>query len=151
MLWFMNRLINPWVRLVLKSPLHGMLSGSMLIFIYQGRKSGREYQLPAQYVQDGKLIYIVPGAPDKKTWWRNFSSSQPVRLVLQGQAAAGQAELLRGEAHQDDILQALALYLRHFPPSAAIYKVRTQPDGSFDAEDLRQAARSIIIVRVKID
>jgi hypothetical protein len=67
-MWFMNKFANPFVRLILRSPLHGLMSAALLLISYRGRKSGRKYSLPVQYVQDGNQIYIVPDAPEQKTW-----------------------------------------------------------------------------------
>jgi hypothetical protein len=65
-MWFMNKIINPLVRLILRSPLHGLMSGTLLVITCCGRKTGRKYSLPVQYTQAGKTIYIVPGMPEKK-------------------------------------------------------------------------------------
>jgi hypothetical protein len=77
-MWFMNKFVNPLVRLILRSPLHGLMDGSLLLIIYRGRKSGKDYTLPVQYARDGSTIYIVPGMPEKKTWWRNLRGGAPV-------------------------------------------------------------------------
>jgi hypothetical protein len=69
---FRNRLVNPVVRLLLRSPLHRLLSGSLVILSYQGRKSGRWYSLPCMYARDSQALYIVPAQPDRKLWWRNL-------------------------------------------------------------------------------
>ena len=83
-MWFMNKIINPLVRLILRSPLHKLVSSTLLLITYHGRKTGREYSLPVQYAQAGKNIYIVPGMPEQKTWWRNLKEAAPVQLTLRG-------------------------------------------------------------------
>ncbi len=47
-MWFMNKVANPFVRLILRSPLHGTMSAGLLLITYHGRKSGKEYTLPVQ-------------------------------------------------------------------------------------------------------
>ena len=59
-MWVMNHFANPIIRLVLRSPLHGLFSGSLALITYRGRKSGKEYTIPVQYVQGGEKVYIVP-------------------------------------------------------------------------------------------
>ena len=73
-LWFMNKIANPLVCLVLRSSLHRLMSATLLLITYRGRKTGREYSLPVQYAQAGNLIYIMPGLPEQKTWWRNLKN-----------------------------------------------------------------------------
>ena len=146
-MWFMNHLINPIVRLILRSPVHRLLSGSIVLITYHGRKSGKTYTLPVQYVQADKLIYILPGAPEQKTWWRNLRGGAPVQLHLCGHVLSAQAEVLAGDANGDEIRGALNSYLRRFPASARIHHVRRIPDGSFEAADLQAATRQMIVVR----
>jgi hypothetical protein len=65
---FMNKIINPLVTLILRSYLHGLMSDTVLLITYRGRKTGKDYNLPVQYTQAGNHIYIVPGNPEQKTW-----------------------------------------------------------------------------------
>ena len=150
-MWFMNHLINPIVRLILRSPFHRLLSGVIVLITYQGRKSGKTYTLPVQYVQADKQIYILPGAPEQKTWWRNLRGGAPVHLRLCGQDLSAQAEVLAGEANGDEIGKILDSYLRRFPAAAQMHQVRRTPAGNFEAADLQAAARQTIVVRVTSD
>jgi hypothetical protein len=90
-MWFRNRLGNPVVRWLLRSPLHPLLSGSLVLLGYQGRRTGRWHSLPCIYARDGQDLYIVPGQPDRKVWWRNLRQPTPVRLRLQGRDLEGTA------------------------------------------------------------
>ncbi len=81
-MWFMNNIANPFVRLILRSPFHRLMSADLLLITYQGRKSGKSYTLPVQYGQRDRTIYIVPGSPEQKTWWRNLRGGLPVQVVL---------------------------------------------------------------------
>jgi len=93
-MWFMNKIANPFVRLILRSPLHDWISAAVLLITYHGRKSGKEYTLPIQYVQDGNHIYIIPGYAEKKTWWRNLKGGMDVQLTIKGQTRSGKGILL---------------------------------------------------------
>jgi F420H(2)-dependent quinone reductase len=90
-MWFRNRLVNPVVRWLLRSPLHLLLSRSLVILSYQGRKTGRWRSLPCMYARDGQDLYVVPGQPDRKIWWRNLRQPTRVRLRLQGRDLEGTA------------------------------------------------------------
>jgi deazaflavin-dependent oxidoreductase (nitroreductase family) len=149
-MWFMNYIANPLVRWLLKSPLHRLLSDATMLITVRGRKSGRAYCLPVQYVQTGDLIYVFPGAPEKKTWWRNLRGGAPVVLRLRGQDRRANAELLSGEADCTTIAEALHLYVQRFPPSAQIHQIRRMPDGQFNVADLHTAAAETILVRIKL-
>jgi deazaflavin-dependent oxidoreductase (nitroreductase family) len=150
-MWFMNKIANPLVGWTLRSRLHTLLSASLLLLTYRGRKSGREYRLPVQYAQDGQRIFILPGQPENKTWWRNFKDETPVTLTLRGKTRKGKARLLDGQADTQTALDGLAAYLRLFPALAKAHKVRTESDGSFNPVDLEAAAAAARIICVTLN
>ena len=150
-MWFMNQIVNPLVRLILRSPLHKLLSGSLLIITCCGRKTGRAYSLPVQYAQAGNSIYIVPGMPEQKTWWRNLKETAPVQLVLRGQALAAHAVVLKPELDSEAILAGFAAYLRRFPALIKTHHIGVEADGSFNTTDLRRAAMQAVIIRVELN
>jgi deazaflavin-dependent oxidoreductase (nitroreductase family) len=146
---FMNRFINPVVRLLLRSPLHGLLSASLLLLTYQGRKSGQAYTLPVQYVQSGQTFYIVVGMAGQKRWWRNLIGGAPVRLQVRGKELPATAEAISGDQGGEDVVDGLLAYVSKFPSAARSRKVQRSPDGGFDREQVRAAAAEMVIVRAK--
>jgi hypothetical protein len=51
---------NPLVRMILGSPLHGVLDDSFLVLRLTGRKTGRRYYIPVGYVDmEGKLTVVT--------------------------------------------------------------------------------------------
>ena len=146
----MFRIANPVVGLILRSPLNGMMSRSLLLVAYRGRRSGQEHTLPVQYVRDGQSVYILVGNAEQKTWWRNLRGGQPVRLMIAGRSVAGRAEVWQGEGDVGRIAPALRLYLHRFPAAAAGRSIRTQGGGDFNADDLQQEARSAVMVHVAL-
>ena len=150
-MWFMNKIANPFVRWILRSPLHGMMSADVLLITCCGRKSGKEYTLPVQYAQNGRILIIIPGMPEKKTWWRNLRGGAIVGLVLAGKELSGRANVLEGEGNAEQIAQALELYLQRFASAASMHNVQHAADGSFDQADLRRLAFSSVVVLVEMD
>jgi deazaflavin-dependent oxidoreductase (nitroreductase family) len=149
-MWFINKIVNPFVRLILRSSLHGLFSATLLLITYRGRKSGKEYTLPVQYAQDGNHIYIAPGAPEQKTWWRNLKGGAEVKLILRSETLSGKAILLSQETEADTIAKGFGLYLQHFPSLAKYHQVRVEADGAFNAEDVRKAAAAVVMIRVEL-
>jgi hypothetical protein len=149
-MWVMNHLANPMMRLFLRSPLHGLVSGSLALITYQGRKSGNEYTIPVQYVQTGEKMYILPGGAEQKTWWRNLRGGAPVHLVLRGQNVKGVGQVLQGETDKVAIAEALVPYFQRFPAAARLQHLQPASDGSFNSDDLGRIAASIVMVRVTL-
>jgi deazaflavin-dependent oxidoreductase (nitroreductase family) len=149
-MWFMNKIVNPFMKLILRSPLHGWMSAAVLLITYRGRKSGKEYSLPVQYVQDGNHIYIVPGFAEKKTWWRNLKGGADVQVTLKGQTVPGYGILLERDADAKEILKAFGLYIQQIPQSAKIHNVHIEANGQPNPNDLAKAAEAILMIRVAL-
>lgn len=90
----LNRIANPFVSLILRSPLHGMLSRSLLLMTVTGRRSGRPLTFPVQYVRRGDDLLVVSRA--NRRWWRNLEGGAPVTVLLRGKTREGIAEVQPG-------------------------------------------------------
>ena len=56
---FMNQVVNPFMKWLLKSPLHGLVSSHYMLITVKGRKSGKLYTTPVEYGHDGDALLIV--------------------------------------------------------------------------------------------
>jgi len=71
---------NPLVRVLLGSPLHGILDDSFLVLHVTGRKTGRRYSIPVGYVDmDGKLTVVTLAR-----WRVNLRGGADVEVTLRG-------------------------------------------------------------------
>jgi deazaflavin-dependent oxidoreductase (nitroreductase family) len=106
--------VNPVVRGLLHSPAHRVLSGSVLLLAYTGRRSGVRRELPAMYaVLSGRYVVAV-GQPETKTWWRNFvDEDRPVTVTIAGRRRSCRARLL--DAGTPEHHDALAAYRQRYP------------------------------------
>jgi hypothetical protein len=93
-----NRVVNPVVRAVLRSPAHGLLSGHLALLTVTGRRSGRAFTFPVGYHRDGDRVTVGVDWPERKRWWRNLSDAAPVEIWLAGVRRAGTAQA-RGDEH----------------------------------------------------
>jgi hypothetical protein len=101
----MNRVVNPALGAVLRSPAHGLASARVALITYAGRRSGREYTIPVFYRDKGDEVTIAVGWPDRKVWWRNLTGEGgEVRLVIRGRAVRGHAVATR-EAGRDALVR----------------------------------------------
>lgn len=101
----MNRVVNPVVRLLLKSPLYRLMPGVMLITV-TGRHSGRAYTTPVQYALVEDRVFVLTRA--NRRWWRNVRGGADVELRLRGKSRHGRAEAFRPSA--DGAAAALAAF-----------------------------------------
>ena len=61
------RVLNVAVGIVLGSPLHGILSGKVMLLGVTGRRSGRTYTVPVSYLCVGEEIVCFTG-PAWNVW-----------------------------------------------------------------------------------
>jgi hypothetical protein len=100
---------------LLRSPLHRVLSGSTGVIRYVGRRSGRQFMTPTQYLESGKDVIILVGRPDSKTWWRNFRNDQDIDVLVRGTWLPMTGRAVVGTEEPAAIAPLLNSYLRRFP------------------------------------
>ncbi len=140
----LQRLYNPLVVRLLRSPLHGAMSKSILLLTYTGRKSGRIYTTPVNYVRDGDDLLAVGSR--EHSWWKNLRGGAAVTARVRGRDFEGEGDVFEGEAAEDGLLTVL----RVVPAYRRYWKVELYADGRpKDPEALARVARENIVVRVK--
>ncbi len=117
-LWLF-RAINPLMRALLRSPLHGLLSGMLMLLSYIGRKSGKSYTIPIGYfVWDNDELMAFSTA----RWWTNLRDGRPVTLLLKRQ----QVEAIPTVIHEREAVSAT---LEQFIARLGLAAARRLPIG----------------------
>ncbi len=140
-MWF-----NSIMKWLIRSPLHGLVSKSMLVIGYTGRKSGKRYETPVNYVREGADLLIT--SYQRRTWWRNMLGGAPVTVWLAGKQMQASAEAYSELA---DVTRYLQAYLDHVPQQARYFNVALDEQGHPAPEQVAQAAQERVIVRVRLN
>ncbi len=140
----MPPILNNTMKLVLRSPLHGMVSKTTLLITFTGRKSGKTYTTPVSYSQNGDQVTIFSHA----TWWKNLRGNSQVTLRLRGREVRGLAEPVAEDKHAVAI--GLVEHLRKVPSDARYYGVTYDEHGNPRAEEAEKAAQSVVMIRVQL-
>ena len=137
-MWF-----NPIMKWLIRSPLHGFVSKTMLVISYIGRKSGKHYETPVNYVRDGDDLLVT--SYQSRTWWLNLLGGAPVTVWLTGKRIEATAE-----AYTDpvDVTRYLKAYLDQVPQQAKYFEVALDEHGRPDGQQVSVAARERVIVRI---
>jgi F420H(2)-dependent quinone reductase len=93
-----NRTGNRAVALLLRSPLHSLVSRQLALITVTGRRSGKSYTFPVGYRRIGERVTIPVGWPARKLWWRNLCGGGRVRLRLGSEERSGLADVRGDEA-----------------------------------------------------
>jgi F420H(2)-dependent quinone reductase len=106
--------VNAFTRWILHVPgLRRLADRQVCELRYTGGRTGRSVALPVMYAQRGDRVVVLVGGPDQKTWWRNFTSPTPVRVLLSGTTRTGTGHVV-GPASPERT-EAAKVYATRFP------------------------------------
>ena len=139
-------LINPAVRLLLHSPLHWLLSRSVMTIKFTGRISGREFETPVRFIRNGDTIQCFTGRSNQ--WWRNMRNSAEVVLRITGNDAKYRMCAVWSEPER--VKQSLTQLLKEFPQDAPYYDIHMLKSGTPDPSELDAASINTVLVEAEI-
>ena len=134
---------NDFMCWVLRSPLHGILSNSMMLITVTGRKTRKKYTLPVGYYRENGYLWVVTSRD--RTWWKNLQGGADVSLLLRRQPVNAFAE---AELETHSVERLLCEYLKHIPQSARSMGIRMEA-GSPCSDDIQRIAKDRLFVRIE--
>lgn len=141
------RVINPPVIGLLRSPLHGLMSGNTMVLEFTGRRSGKALVTPVSYfVRDGRIHAFTGKAT---AWWKNLTERPDVYLTIRGRRVRRRATVVIDDANA--IAAAMDHFLRAVPRDAKYSDVRLLPGGIPDPSDLRRVAPGMVHVHFPVE
>jgi deazaflavin-dependent oxidoreductase (nitroreductase family) len=136
--------VNRAMKFVLGSPVHGMVSKSILLITFNGRKSGKTYTTPVSYSQQGDTVTIFTHAD----WWKNLENNKLVILRIQGREFQGLAEPVTQD--QQAIAAGLTAHLRKVRFDARYYGVTFDDHGNPQADEVEKAVQTVVMIRIRL-
>ena len=135
---------NSFMTFMLRSPLHGIMSGSTMLVTVTGRKTGKPITTPVNYYQEGDTLWVISNR--ERTWWRNLKGGASLKLRLRGREVNGFGEVLLDEPA---VAVQIGEYVRHLPISGRSLGVHLE-DGQSDPADLTRLAQERVMVRIRL-
>ncbi len=136
--------VNQAMKLVLRSPVHGLVSQAVLLITFTGRKSGKTYTTPVSYSQHDDQVYVFTHA----TWWKNLRRNTPVTLRIRGRDLQALGEPVAED--KQAIAAGLTAHLRKVPSDARYYGVTFDDQKNPRAEQVEQAVRTVVMIRFRL-
>jgi hypothetical protein len=130
--------------MLLRSPLHRILSRKFLLLFIKGRKTGKIYTFPVGYLDDGDELQVIA----VRGWWKNLQHGDiPVTVLLKGQKREGIATVY----YRDErVSREFGRLVEKFPSLIRMYHLERDAQGRPGAESVHQAARSLALVRIRL-
>src|SRR5947209_13860902 len=77
-----QKLYNPIVISLLRSPLHSLIDKSTILITLTGRKSGKKYTIPVSYIRDGDKLLMI--SQREHSWWKNLRGGAQLLFIYKG-------------------------------------------------------------------
>ncbi len=139
------RLLNRFMSAMLRSPLHPVVSRSIMLITFTGRKSGKTYTTPISYARDGDQVTAFTGA----RWSKNLEGGAPVKLSIKNKEYHGRADVVADD--KEAVAEGLRTFLNKVRSDARFYKVNFDDDGQPNWEDVQRAAQRCVMLHVQLD
>jgi hypothetical protein len=88
------RVVNPLLRVLLRTPVMGPARKAMMVLSFTGRKSGRHYSVPVSAHQLDGVLYAIAGA----AWRLNFRGGGDAEVLHDGKTTGMRGELIEDPA-----------------------------------------------------
>jgi deazaflavin-dependent oxidoreductase (nitroreductase family) len=144
-MWF-----NPIIQWLLRSPLHSFVSKNMMLITYTGRKSGKKYTTPVNYLRmiQGEDQFLATISFRKRVWWRNLRGGSLVTVRIRGKDYPATAEIVEDDLN---VAKNLSAYIHLYPGLAKYLKVRLEANEQPNDEDVTIAARTRVFIKTRLD
>jgi deazaflavin-dependent oxidoreductase (nitroreductase family) len=136
---------NFLMKVLLGSPIHGILSKNTLLISFTGRKTGKTYSTPVNYTQDENTIWITSNR--ERVWWRNLVGGASVTLQLRGNKFRGQTEVFKDEK---SVARGLLAFLKPNPGNAKYFDIDLNDSGLPKAGDVLKAAAKRVVIKISL-
>jgi deazaflavin-dependent oxidoreductase (nitroreductase family) len=135
---------NNFMAWVLRSPLHRMLSGGMMLITVKGRKTGSNYTTPVGYYCENGSLWVITSRD--RTWWKNLRGGAEVSLLLKRRSVKAFAE---PELDPEAVKSRMYEYLNHIPQAARSLGIRVE-NGNANPQDVERIAKDRLFVQIEL-
>ena len=100
----MLRIVNPAMRLLLRTPLAGPARNQLMVVTVRGRKTGRQYEIPLSAHRIDNTLYALTEA----AWKNNFRDGASAEVLHDGKTTTMRGELIEDRATVADLFHRCA-------------------------------------------
>ena len=146
--YFYRYFLNPVMRGLLRSPLHGITSDNIGIVHFTGRKSGRSLSTPLSYTREGNVIRLLSNHSTR--WWLNFRGQNVnVEMEIARQRHPGTALLLEGDS--EALREGVRRFICALPRDAKVYGLELDDKKEVVEASLAKISEQLILVEIELD
>lgn len=144
---FYRYLLNPAMRALLRSPLHGITSENIAILHFRGQKSGRKLDTPLSYTREGDIVRLLSSIDTR--WWRNLrGEGVQVEIDVARQRLPGSATVLEGDS--EALREGVRRFITALPRDAKVYGLELDQQGNLTESSLASVAPRLVLVEINL-
>lgn len=140
------KVINPLMTALLRSPLHGLVSDSLLLITFTGRRSGREYTTPVGYDEVDGTLYVT--SQTDRVWWKNLRGGADVTVRIRGEEHRGHAAVIEDDGAVADYV--LGFVDRNGPDSVGRLVLSFRDDEVPDRGTLAACLEDVAVIEIQL-
>ena len=143
------KVLNPVMRVLLRSPLQGVVSDRLMLMKVTGRKTGRRYSIPVGYARVGDSLY----SGTEGRWARNLRGGAQVEVLLKGERRRASAELITDVEGMAEAYRTIAAASPGYANALARSTgITFGPAGEVSRDEVvRAKAAGHVVVRTTLD
>ena len=127
---------------ILRSPLHSMISGGIMIIGFTGSKSGKKFSTPVNFLEIEDKLYVMTDRT--RVWWKNIKKNPGLELHIKRENLKGSGLVIDSKT---EVEKYLALIYKHHPQMAKYMKVKMS-DGQPVLEDIQKLSDQTIVIEI---
>lgn len=147
-IFFYRYLLNPAMRGLLRSPLHGLASGNIAILHFKGRKTGRWLNTPLSYMREGNRVRLLSNTNTR--WWLNLRDG-PVGVQIEIQASRYNGSAMLYEGDSEATREGVRKFIAAVPRDAKIYGLKLDKHKQLLETSLSTKVHELILVEIELD
>jgi hypothetical protein len=136
--------VNNTIKFVLRSPMHGLVSKTILLITFTGCKSGKSYTTPVSYSQTDHQVTIFTHSG----WWKNLRNGAPVILRMRGRDFRGLAEPVADD--KQAVAAGLMEHLQKVPTDARFYGLTFDEQEKPRVDEVMKAVQTVVMLHIRI-
>ena len=141
----LGRVVGPVLKVLLRSPLHGLVSEHLMVLAFARHKSAKRYEVVVGRHDLGGTLAVPTGS----RWRLNLRGGAPVEVTLGGMRKAGHAELVEDP---DEVARVYEELLDRISiRNAQRVGLRVNVDRKPAHEELKAALVDHGAIRVRLD
>ena len=139
------KVMNPIMKALLRSRLHSLMSGSLMLITYTGCKTGKQYTIPIGYFEweEDELMSF-----SSARWWTNIRDGRLVTLLIKGKRVEAVPNVIE---EREAVIETIETFIQRLGMRVARrLPIGLPSDREPTREELNATPRGFALIHFKI-